>query len=82
MDMADRSYPLSASQAETLRTVQWLASCWSGLALRRKEYWPAGFNLWFSGACALLCPTLAVQSFTRLRRHQRAIGTGSGNASL
>lgn len=55
---------------------------WSGLALRRKKYWPAGFNLWFPGACALLWPTLAVQSFTRLRRHQRAIGTGSGNASL
>ncbi|PNV36471.1 hypothetical protein C1708_32925 [Streptomyces sp. DH-12] len=55
---------------------------WFGLALWRKEYGPAGFNLWFPGACALLWPALAVQSFIRLRRHQHAIRAEGENPSL
>lgn len=89
MGMADRSYPLPEGQAETLRTARWVQLAvavlmlgWFGLALWRKEYGPAGFNLWFPGACALLWPALAVQSFIRLRRHQHAIRAEGENPSL
>lgn len=87
--MADRSYPLPEGQAETLRTMRWvqlavavLMLVWFGLALWRGEYGPAGFSLWFPGACAFIWPALAAQSFTRLKRHQDAIQGKGGCPSL
>ncbi|MFC8064554.1 hypothetical protein [Streptomyces sp. NPDC057293] len=84
--MADRTYPLPESQAETLRTMRWaqlatavLMLVWFGLALWRGEYGPTGFNLWFPGACAFIWPALAAQSFIRLKRHQDAIQAGDGS---
>ncbi|CAL9672440.1 hypothetical protein SUDANB140_07513 (plasmid) [Streptomyces sp. enrichment culture] len=55
---------------------------WFGLALWRGEYGPAGFSLWFPGACAFIWPALAAQSFTRLKRHQDAIQGKGGCPSL
>ena len=87
--MADRSYPLPEGQAEALRTMRWmqlgvavLMLAWFGVALWRGEYGTAGFNLWFPGACALLWPALAAQSFNRLRRHQGATWTRNEKPSL
>ncbi|MZG14784.1 hypothetical protein GTY44_15015 [Streptomyces sp. SID5914] len=85
--MAGHTYPLSESQAETLRTLRWaqlgvavLMLVWFGLALWRGEYGPSGFNLWFPGACAVIWPALAAQSFSRLKRHQEAIRAEGGSA--
>ncbi len=63
-------------------TVAVLMLVWFGLALRRGEYGPARFNLWFPGACALIWPALAAQSFIRLKRHQDATQVEGDSSSL